>query len=181
MTASPRNSCRAAAAWLTWLGLAVALVLAAVAGCSNNTPKCSAPSSGNFTMPLTFTQTIDVALDCDGSTGTVACGNETHVLDGLTLNLSVDGGSTATITSDAGIAWSCQATTPQSPPDEQSDGGTAPATGCYLLVTCAEENVDDAGAVQVQIQIPATGNPILVVVRDLGGACCADEYTGPTQ
>ena len=180
MTPPPRNA-RQVAASLTCLALALALPSSGA--CSNDQAKCSAPSSGSFTVPLSFSQTVSVDLYCAGAMGdAAACGSQPHVLDGATLSVTVNG-STATVTaSPGGGSWSCRATSPQSPPTDEADGGTAPATGCYLLVTCDQEPTADAGSIDVQIQMSAqaTGD-VMVLVHELGGDCCVDEYTGTWQ
>jgi len=108
------------------------------------------------------------------------------VLDGATLTLTVNG-SSATVTAGTGqSSWSCQATSPQSSPGEAADGGATPATGCYLLVTCSGEPEGDAGTIDLQIQIsppptPPATTDVMVLVHELGGDCCTDEYTGTWQ
>lgn len=181
MTLSLGKARRVAA---TGLALAVSVGIATLGACSNSQSSCSAPSSGSFSVPLSFSQTIDVAIYCGGATGdAVACGTQAHVFDGQTWTVTVDG-SAATVTSNAQGApsWSCQATTPQSSPAAEGDGGTIPGTGCYLLVSCNPESGGEAGPVDVQIQIFAQASgDAMVVVHELGGDCCADEYTGTWQ
>jgi hypothetical protein len=181
MTGSPRRARQVAAACLAWMAVA----LASLGACSNNQTKCSAPSSGSFSVPLTFSQTIAVDIYCGEATGdAAACGTGPHVLDGTTLSVTVDG-SSATVTAGTQSPWTCEATSPQSPPGDGQDGAAVPATGCYLLVTCNGEPVGDAGAIDLQIQLSAqtSGAPTggLVLVHELGGDCCTDEYTGAWQ
>ncbi len=180
MTVLPRKARQVAAARLAWMALA----LVPLGACSNNQGSCTAPSSGTFTVPLSFSQTIAVDIYCSEATGdAAACGTQPHVLDGATLTVAVDG-SSATVTGGAGqSSWSCAVTAPQSVPGEGPDGGATPATGCYLLVNCNGEAGGDAGSIDVQIQIsppptaPATTD-VLVLVHEQGGDCCTDEYTG---
>jgi len=115
MTVSPRKTRHVAVAWLAWMALALASLGSA---CSNNQGSCAAPTSGSFTVPLSFSQTIAVDVYCSEATGdAAACGTQPHVLDGTTLSLTVNG-SSATVTAGAGQAWTCQATSPQSSPGE---------------------------------------------------------------
>src|SRR5271155_3706113 len=97
------------------LGLGVGVTLAAalvLASCSNTTPSCSAPSSGTFKVPLSYSQTIPVDLYCGagdaGQTGDIdasACASQPHPFDGTTWTVTV-GGSSATVSTASGT-WSC--------------------------------------------------------------------------
>jgi hypothetical protein len=181
MTVSPRRARQVATAW----AVSMALALASVGACSNNQTKCSAPSSGTFSVPLTFSQTIAVDIYCSAATGdAAACGTQPHVLDGTTLSVTVDG-SSATVTVGSQSPWTCMATSPQSTPGTGPDGAATADTGCYLLVTCNGDPAGDAGSIDVQIQISAQTSSaptgVLVLVHELGGDCCTDEYTGTWQ
>lgn len=160
---------------------ATIVALASLGACSNKQPQCSSPSSGSFSVALSYSQTIPVAIYCDATVGDATpCGNPPHAFDGATWNLTVDGSSATVLSSDGGDSpWSCQAIAPESSPADGPDGSTPPGTGCYLLVICGPESAGAAGPVDVQIQVFAQApGDVIALVHDLSGACCTDEYTG---
>jgi hypothetical protein len=162
--------------------VALALVaLASLGACSNEQSPCSSPSSGTFSVALSYSQTIPVAIYCDATAGdTTPCGSPPHAFDGATWNIAVDGASATVLSNDGGASpWSCEAIPPESSPAEGPDGSTPPGTGCYLLVSCNPESAGDAGPVEVQIQVFASApDDVIALVHDLSGQCCTDEYTG---
>jgi hypothetical protein len=167
--------------------LLVPLGLASLAACLNGSnggqSQCASPSSGRFSFALGYSQTLPVGIYCDGATDNVPpCGSQPHPFDGVTWTVSVDGSGATVTAGDGGAPWSCDAITPESAPGDAPDGGSTPGTGCYLLVTCTQENEGDAGAIGVQLQMFAqASSDVLVVVHDLEGNCCTDEYTGTWQ
>ncbi len=149
-----------------------------VAGCSNNPSSCSAPSSGKFTVQLSYAQTVAVDLFCDGGTvDASSCSAQPHPFDGASWTIAVSS-SSATVTSAQG-SWSCTAVGPGTAPSQQPDGSTQVGAGCYLLLECGEHAAGDAGTAEVQVQVLAQGaTDVVALVHQVGGDCCTDQYTG---
>ncbi len=159
--------------------LAVGMTMAlAVAGCSNNPSSCSAPSTGTFTVQLSYAQTIAVDLFCDGGTiDASSCSTQPHPFDGASWTIAVSS-SSATITSAQG-SWSCTAIGPGTAPAQQPDGSTRVGTGCYLLLECGQHAAGDAGTAEVQVQVLTQGaTDVVALVHQVAGDCCTDQYTG---
>jgi hypothetical protein len=160
------------------------VALAPLGACSTNQAQCSSPSSGKFTVALTYAQTIPVDIYCEagvgaGSTDAASCATQPHPFDGVTWSVTVSGSSATVSSQGGGTSWSCQATSPQSSPSTGPDGGSVAGTGCYLLVTCGEQSTPDAGPADVQIQIfPTSSTDAVALVHDTSSDCCTDEYTG---
>lgn len=152
----------------------------AAAGCSNNTSSCSAPSSGTFTLQLSYAQTIPIDLFCDGGTAATdasTCAAQPHPFDGASWKVAVSG-SGATVTLPQG-SWSCTAVAPSTSPSQEPDGSSQVGTGCYLLLECGQHAAGDAGMAEVQVQILTKGgSDVVALVHDVAGNCCTDEYTG---
>jgi hypothetical protein len=157
----------------------VALVL--LGACSNSQASCAAPSSGSYSVALSYSQTVPAAIYCEGgATGDAESCSGPHPFDGATWTVSIDGTSATVTSGDGGaFSWSCGVITPNSSPTDTADGGL-PGTGCYLLVTCGVEPGGAEGPIEVQIQLlpQAPNEDVLAIVHHTGGECCTDEYTG---
>lgn len=159
-------------------GVVLVLGAAAPLGCSNTQPSCTAPGAGSFTIDLHYAQTIPVDLLCDaGDIDASSCGARPHPFEGASWSLAVNGG-TGTV-KGSGASWTCSALSPRSSPTTTPDGSPVPGTGCYLALECGPQAVGDAGTALVQIQLltPASTD-VVVLVHDIAGECCTDEYTG---
>lgn len=159
------------------------LAVATTVACSNKPAPCGSPASGSFSLSLGYSQRVTAAVYCAGdATDTNICSTQAPPFGGATWNLAVDG-STATVTAEGGASWSCGVIAPESSPSGGPDGSTLPATGCYLLVSCGEQSVGDAGTASVQIQLLPPGSSdaspdVIAIVSESTGGCCTYEYTG---
>ena len=163
--------------------MVVLLPVAISTACSNKPAPCGSPTSGSFSLTLGYSQRVTAAVYCAGdATETNVCSTQAPPFGGAKWSLAVDG-STATVTPEGGASWSCEVVAPESSPSAGPDGSTLPATGCYLLVSCGEQSIDDAGTASVQIQLLAPGSSdasadVIAIVSESTGGCCTYEYTG---
>jgi hypothetical protein len=144
--------------------------------CANNPSRCEAPSSGTFSLSLTYSQTLPVSVYCAAPTQATTCTPPAPSWTGI---VSVDGPGASLESSDGGggSTWTCEAVSPESSSDGIPDGGV-PGTACYLLVTCNQGAPGGIGPVQIQIFAQASPTDVLALVQDSSGDCCVNEYTG---
>ena len=164
--------------------LAYARTLPVAVYCGTGTDAgASVDATSDATTDAAAGAATDAAADAAADASTVvedagSCANRPHPFDGATWTIVVTG-SGATVTPKGSAAWTCSAIGPQASPGTGPDGSAAPATGCYLLVSCGRQTAGDAGASDVQVQVLAQSTTdILVLAHDDSGSCCSDEYTG---
>jgi len=167
--------------------LAYASTLAVATYCGAGTDAgSSADATSDAAADAATGAGADAAADAaaDASAAVVdagSCASRPHPLDGATWTIAVTG-SGATVTPKGAAAWTCTAIGPQASPGSGPDGSPAPATGCYLLLSCGRQATGDGEAADVQVQILSQSTTdILVLAHDDTGSCCSDEYTGSWQ
>jgi hypothetical protein len=161
--------------------LAASLTIAVVsAACSSNQSKCAAPSSGTFSVSLTYAETLPVAVDCAAATSAAgACSTPAPT---WTATVSVGTHGTFVQASDGGVdpSWTCTAVAPESSSVDGEDSGV-PGTACYLLINCNQTLDAGIGSVQLEILAQASGDAssdVLAILQDSSSSCCVNEYTG---
>jgi len=158
-----------------------AAVLVALTGgagaCSSSSAPCTAPSSGTFSLALTYSQTLPVSVYCPAyTTEPAVCAAAPFT--GVTWTVTVDGSKASLESSDGGgSSWACSAIPPGSAAVTAADAGT-PETGCYLRVICNQLTLGLIGQVQLQILAQGSGADVIAIVQDSTADCCVNEYTG---
>jgi hypothetical protein len=145
--------------------------------CAGTASRCGAPSSGTFSLSLTYSQTLPVNVQCPASaTEAATCAVPAQAWAGV---VTVDSSGASLASSDGGgpSGWSCAAIGPGSASAGTDDGG-APGTQCYLLVTCNQQGSASIGSLQFQIFAQGSSPGVLALVQDSPGDCCVNEYTG---
>jgi hypothetical protein len=145
--------------------------------CSSTASRCTAPSSGTFSLSLTYSQTLPVDVQCPvAATQAATCAVPAQAWGGI---VTVGSAGTSLASSDGGgqAGWSCSATAPGSVSVTSEDGGT-PGTQCYLLVSCNQQGSASIGSLQFEIFAQASNPAVLALVQDSAGDCCVNEYTG---
>ena len=178
MARKPSNT-RAALGWVVSATVTVASVALAIGAdaCSGTASRCAAPSSGTFSLSLTYSQTLPVDVQCPaGATQAATCAAPAQAWAGI---VTVDSSGTSLASSDGGgqAGWSCSAITPGSASVTTEDGGT-PGAQCYLLVNCNQQGSAGIGSLQFEIFAQGSSPDVLALVQDSAGDCCVNEYTG---
>jgi hypothetical protein len=173
----PSNS-RAAFTAARAVTLLVATVPMAIvsAACSSNQTKCAAPSSGTFSVSLTYAETLPVAVDCPAASSAASACSTPAPTWKATVSLGTRG--TFVQASDGGVdpSWTCTAVAPESSSIDGQDRGV-PGTACYLLINCNQTLDAGIGSVQLEIFAQASSD-VLAIVQDSASSCCVNEYTG---